>query len=207
MVQLLPKFVTNPAIRGFICFILLKNLGQNLFNSVISFELIERGFSYDYIIIIGTLLTPVGILITIIAGNWLKRGQNQKYSIFFSIISFLSAVTTYILVCNYHSKADDNNLFISLMITSIVFAFGPLSYIFDSGFLNDIADARIGGMYITFIACFMNLSAMLPETVGLYVIKYTNFDTYSYVTLTISFISIPVAMWYAGKLDALDVTE
>lgn len=80
--------LTNTAIISYIGIIMFKYFGMNLFGSVINFYLIEKGFSYDYIIIIGTILTPLGIVVCIIGGKWLKRGSNQKMSIIMSIISF-----------------------------------------------------------------------------------------------------------------------
>lgn len=184
LLKLMPKFFTNRWVLGWILFIMLKFFASNLFGAVYTFKLIELGFSYDYIIILGTLFMPLGIIVTVICGKWLVRGKNQKMSIIMSIPTVLSGIGSYVLLCNYHGPKDDHMMIISMCVLNVVFCFSGMSFIYDSGFLNDVADEKIGGIYITFIASFMNLSGMLPETLGLYVVSHVNFDYYCIFSLT-----------------------
>lgn len=134
VVKLIPDLIRNKAIISFICFIFVKYFGQRLFGSIINFYLIEKGYSYDYIIIIGTVLTPLGIACTILSGKWLKRGQNQRVQLITIVVGFFSSVCTYFMCRFYSGPKDDMNLTIWIIVTSIVFCVGGVSYIFDVGF-------------------------------------------------------------------------
>jgi hypothetical protein len=59
-------------------------------------------------------------------------------------------------------------MFWSLLGMSVLFVFGGNAFMYEAGFLNDIADPVIGGLYITAIGSVINLSRMLPGTFGLW---------------------------------------
>lgn len=153
------------------------------------------------------MLVPTVWLSTWVGGQFLKRGQNQRFSILSNIFGVLSGVSALILYINYSGPKDDMFLFIGFLITGTVFCFSGCSFLFDSGFLNDIADPKIGGMFITFVGSFMNLSGMLPETLSLYFIKYFNYTYYLVGTLALSMLCLPLTYWIAAKIDRVDVLE
>jgi len=41
-------------------------------------------------------------------------------------------------------------------IINVVFVMGGVTLMFDTGFLNDITDPMVGGMFITFVGSFFN---------------------------------------------------
>ena len=205
--KLIPKFFTNGGIMSFTMFLMIKYFGLNLFNSVATFYQIEKGYSYDYIIITATAMIPVSQIVSIIGSKWLVRGLNQKNSIIASFVQLLNGIVTFWLTWNYKGAADNWSISISLIITNTLLSIGILSTIYDSGFQNDIADHGIGGSYITFIACFMNLSGYLPETLGLWIFKYTTFEVFSIVSQAIAALTLPLNWYWAINLDNKDVLE
>ena len=89
----------------------------------------------------------------------------------------------------------------------IAFSLGGNSFMYEAGFLNDIADPVIGGLYITAIASVMNLSRMLPSTFGLFLIKYLPYDVYNLGTLALAILCCPFMYWVSGMIDAIDVKK
>merc|ERR1712194_88803 len=99
-------------------------------------------------------------------------------------IGWLGGVVGYVLLVYYNGKDDDVYFFFAGLANSLVFIMGGTSFIYDTGFLNDITDPVVGGMFITFIGSFMNLSSFLPETLGTYVIKHMDYDVYNILFLS-----------------------
>ena len=52
----------------------------------------------------------------------------------------------------------------------------------------------------------MNLSSFIPESLGLYIFKYTNFDVFSAFTLGLSFAILPLCWFWAKSLESKDVS-
>ena len=107
----------------------------------------------------------------------------------------------------YHGPQDDIKLFIGNGVLGIIFSFGDLAFTYDSGFLNSIADPAIGGLYITLIACFSNLSGILPSTLGTYVVKYVDYDVYMIGCLIGAAMCLPFNFCYAAYIDSVDVLK
>jgi len=68
-----------------------------MFASTYDFITIERGYNYDYIIITGTIGFPIGFAAFILAGKWLKRGDNMKMAVKTGAIMWLSCIASYII--------------------------------------------------------------------------------------------------------------
>ena len=177
MVKLLPKFFTNKYIRNYCIFLMGKYFFLICFAATYDFICIEKGYNYDYIIILGSIVIPVTLIANVVGSRWLKIGLNQRASIVMSAIALLGCLGQYILYkFYYHGPQDDTKLFFGSVLLGIVFSFGNMTNTYDTGFLNSIGDPAIGGLYLTYIACFMNLSSIFPSTLGTYIIKYLNYD-------------------------------
>ena len=98
-------------------------------------------------------------------------------------------------------------LFYGSLIMNAVFCFGAVSFTYDSGFINDVADPVVGGLYITFLACFINAGQIIPSTISTFVIKYMNYHVFQIGCLTLAAITMPFSFWYAKKVDAVDIME
>ena len=208
MLKLMPKFITNKYIRNYCIFLLGKYFFLSCFTATYDFICIEKGYNYDYIIILGTLIIPFILIANVIGSRWLKSGMNQKASVVTATIALVGCIGQYILYkFYYHGPEDDMKLFVGSAVLSMVFAMGAVTVTYDTGFLNGIADPAIGGLYITFIACFINLANILPQTIGTFVIKYLDYDVYMIGCLICAAICMPFAFFYASYIDKVDVLE
>ena len=115
--KLLPQFITNPAIRNFCMFVMIKYLGLNLFDSISDFTLIEKGFSYDHVIMIDTFTTPMNLIVPIIGSKWLIRGRNQQNSVLCIFVFGIKCIMLYFLVHRYKGPEDDTYVTISMIIS------------------------------------------------------------------------------------------
>ena len=76
-----------------------------------------------------------------------------------------------------------------------------LSGVYDTGFLNDVADTKVGATYVTFFACVMNLSSMYPTTLGYAVVKSTGVENLVWICVGVTAVIFVAGYWAAKAID------
>lgn len=207
MLRVLPKFFTNKHIRNYCLFLLTKFFFIGCFEATYDFICIEKGYNYDYVIIRGTIMIPFIFIVNIIGSRWLKTGFNQRASIIAKGFAMGDRIGKFILYKLYKLPQDDLQFFIGITICNILFMPEACTFTYELGFVNDIADPAISGLYITFISCFINVAVILPNTLGTFVITYMDYEAYMIACLIGAIIYWPFAWYYACYLDSVDVIK
>lgn len=207
LLMTIPKFFTNRSTLGLNCFILLKLMAVNFFVEVFDNQLINKGYPRSFIIAEKTLLFPILVLMTFYSGRWLVRGQNLRFSFYCGVAKTLAAILQFIILWQYDSSHNDNLTLILLVSVNVCFCFKEYVFMYDLGFVNDVADVKIGGFYITFVQCFNNWSIQAPYELGLNLMSFTNFYLYSGVFQSLAIVSLPISYWYANILDSKPITS
>ena len=87
-------------------------------------------------------------------------------SVWLTIPYIVSNLLTLIVIIDFEYRANVNQTVFFSTIVGVLTVPCICCKVYDNGFLNDIADVKIGGSYLSLINAFIVLQVVLPQTIG-----------------------------------------
>lgn len=171
------------------------------------FICLEKGYSANYVIINETFNLVISIIADYFGGIFLKNGYLQRLFIISNAFNILAAIASFIVYLKYSGPSDDIFLLVASMLINVIFFYKETTYLYNEAFIYSIADPLVGGVFISFTSCVGIAFELVPETVGLYIVKYFDHKLFMALCIGLSIIVYPATYWIALKIDMVDVLE
>jgi hypothetical protein len=204
VIRLLPKYFTIKYLRQLMFYIFITNFGLNFINTPMSLNFIRKGLDKTTLVNITTMLTPIALLVACLSQRWMRKG---KMITVYHLTCIVGCLVCLLLVAVFWDYSKNHNLELTikfLFLLGMANTFTDQGFNFLFGFINSVVDEELGSTSITLMTCIWNLSISVPETLGLKLSQYFNFEIYCVFFLIMTIALLFWKMGYAKETDLLD---
>jgi hypothetical protein len=207
ILKMLPKFMTNKRLRTLLVYMFLTRICRGFYGEALSLQYINNGLERTTLVNIGTLITPIALIIACFSNKFLKKGKLMQYYHNVKMYGWLIEVFNYLVYLYLvHSKNVDVTVWLIVLVNMIgIIADQTFNFFF--GFVNLIIDEEMGSSSITVMTSIWNISNDVPNTIGLSILKRVNFNV---LIITCLVIGMVILLWQrktAKLIDASDLNE
>ncbi len=137
-------------------------------------KLIRGGFPKEFISLTSTLMTPLSLIIPLVAGRYYRPNREMDVWNAMFLLRVIDYVMTYLFVIFQASTSLYYTLYVISSIYSTVYS--NVSFINSGNLLNRISDVQAGGTFITFLASCSNFGGTGTTSASLYLLEIVSYD-------------------------------
>lgn len=198
IVRTVRGFWTNKNLFRCLVFFMIWRLGFAPLDNYLVPASIRGGFDKAVYINIQTMLFPVGIIASCLAGRYVVKSTQNQFELFYAHIATKIAVSllSYWMLIEYDTPEKWQGAFWMMTLLSALDTIqDTLIFTSTGAFFARICDHRVGTTFLTVIFSVYNFGNHLPKTIMYYILTDDNWKTVTYIfwiyTIVILFMIIP----------------
>jgi hypothetical protein len=202
--MLLPKFFTNSRLRTLITYICLTRVCGGFYGEALTLKFLDHGIERTTLVNIGTVLTPVGLVAACLCNRYMKKGMLVQYYHKLKVYEWMMNALSFL---SYLYLARTKNIVAvewSIFILGILTAVSDQAFNFFFGFVNLIIDEELGSSSITVLMSIWNASRDVPNTNGLKMVKWVNFNVF---IVSLMAVNLALLIWQWKTAKMIDMTD
>jgi len=176
-----------------------------MFQESMMLKLLENGYSKTTLVSIDTMTWPVYIIASFVIMKLLIPGQMMKLYFITKIPSSILMFMNGINVWYFEKKKNSTVATLVMYVISSIGKFSVPENI-SLGYVNYITPHSVGSTFITFMMSWVNVSNMIPSTIGLKITEERWVPFYGLYFVSIS-LHLVIILVYGKCIISLDKTD
>jgi MFS transporter, PAT family, solute carrier family 33 (acetyl-CoA transportor), member 1 len=208
LIKVIPKFFIHDNMRKLLLFVAATRVLRFMFAETILLAYINNGLSKSAIVNIDTLTFPVLLGSSFIVAKYMKQGSLAFFYTALIIYGQVLTLLNYLILTDMRSNHSLGRtkvfLFILNFLDKLVI---PTTFLV--GYVNTVTPEEIGSTFITFLMCWFNICANMPNSLGLKLVHWMPglFDVLVLGAISIQMVLCFSLFGFAKKLDTYTKTE
>lgn len=205
VIKTLPKYFTTKTLRNLLLMTTLCAMFGIMFQESMMLKLLDNGYSKTTLVSIDTMTWPVYIIASFVMMKLLIPGQMMKLYFITKISSSILMFMNGINVWYFEKKKNSTVATLVMYVISIIGKFSVPENMF-LGYVNYITPHSVGSTFIAFMMSWVNVSNMIPSTIGLKITEERWVPFYSLYFVSIS-LHLVIILVYGKYIISLDKTD
>lgn len=206
VIKHLPTIASSTNMWHLLLFIFLLNGIDAISNDLLSYRLVNFGIKKEELTFVDLVLLPWTLFVAGICQKFIKPGRIMLVAYLMAILQLVAYFLKYLLTVYLSWNGPfPSAVYIILFLKGLL----KMAVMTDcyTAYMVVIADVKAASTIISIIMASINLSTLLPKTLGLYLAHLMDFDCFFVATKVINVILLIVLYQLARSFDKLSFKE
>lgn len=185
----------------------LTRISDGFYGEALNLQFIKNGISRTTLVNIGTILTPISIIIACLCNKFLVKGKLIQYYHNLKTIGWVISLLNYWIYIYLASTKNVDATIKFIFIINFIGIMSDQTFNFFFGFVNLIIDEEMGSSSITVMTSMWNISNSVPNTIGLALLKKISFHSLIITCLIMGIVILVLLRKTAQLIDASDTKK
>lgn len=199
--KIIPTYLSNKRYLRLIFLIVITHSTPRLVAHIISQQIIKRQFDRALYTNVELVIQPLMIFVSIFVFRLIKRGRIIRLYMISQFLHVSTALFSLLALIYWESTHNKMQMFFMLIGANLFGLMGsPETFLY--AYANLTIDQSLGNTGIAIIQVAFNLTGSIPQTLGLFLVQYFDFYTYSFTVVGLSFLMLLLSLHFSQSLSS-----